>query len=134
MYHRLTNKNNEEYNPEFDFCSGCKFYENDCCICPNGECGNFKRFIETYKRLEELEDKIEKGEFVWNYNALTLNKEKIVANKYSTEIKKRICEYLQVSNVSDLEPLSLLDSLLPYDVILDKLQELDKIYIKEKEQ
>lgn len=62
MYKRLTNNNLEEYNPEYDFCVGCKhFGEPNGCNRPNGTCGNYERFIETYNRLAELEDKIENG-------------------------------------------------------------------------
>ena len=61
-YKRLTNKNTDEYNPEYDFCMGCKYFgEPNGCNRFNGTCGNYERFIETYSRLEELEDKIENG-------------------------------------------------------------------------
>ena len=64
-YERLTNNNVEEYNPEYDFCIGCKhFGEPNGCNRPNGTCGNYERFIETYDRLAELEDKIENGTLV----------------------------------------------------------------------
>ena len=37
MYKRLTNNNPEEYNPELDFCAGCKYYgEPNGCNRPNG--------------------------------------------------------------------------------------------------
>lgn len=134
-YKRLTNTNIEEYNPELDFCAGCKYYgEPNGCNRPHGTCDNYDRFIETYQRLEELETKIENGDFIWRHDVLILKQENSVANKYSMEIKKIICEYLGVPTIDDLEKLSLLDSLLPYDVILDKLQELDEQYIKEKEE
>ena len=59
-YKRLTNNNLEEYDPEYDFCIGCKYYgEPNGCNRPNGTCDNYERFIETYNRLSELEDKIE---------------------------------------------------------------------------
>ena len=59
-YKRLTNNNLDEYNPEYDFCVGCKhFGEPNGCNRPNGTCANYERFIETYNRLAELEDKIE---------------------------------------------------------------------------
>ena len=64
-YKRLTNNNLEEYNPEYDFCMGCKYFgEPNGCNRPNGTCGNYERFIETYNRLAELEDKIENGTLV----------------------------------------------------------------------
>ena len=64
-YKRLTNNNLEEYNPELDFCAGCKYYgEPNGCNRPNGTCGNYERFIETYNRLAELEDKIENGTLI----------------------------------------------------------------------
>ena len=64
-YKRLTNNNLEEYNPEYDFCMGCKYFgEPYGCNRPNGTCGNCDRFIETYNRLAELEDKIENGTLV----------------------------------------------------------------------
>lgn len=59
-YKRLTNNNLEEYDPEYDFCIGCKYFgEPNGCNRPNGTCSNYERFIETYNRLAELEDKIE---------------------------------------------------------------------------
>ena len=61
-YKRLTNKNLDEYNPEYDFCIGCKhFGEPNGCNRSNGTCANYERFMETYNRLAELEDKIEQG-------------------------------------------------------------------------
>lgn len=59
-YKRLTNNNLEEYDPEYDFCIDCKYFgEPNGCNRPNGTCGNYDRFLETYNRLAELEDKIE---------------------------------------------------------------------------
>ena len=68
-YKRLTNNNVEEYDPEYDFCCGCKYFGEPCgCNRPNGTCGNYDRFLETYNRLGELEDKIEKGLLVPRYS------------------------------------------------------------------
>lgn len=59
-YKRLTNNNRNEYDPEYDFCCDCKYFGEPCgCNRPNGTCGNYDRFLETYSRLAELEDKIE---------------------------------------------------------------------------
>lgn len=59
-YKRLTNNNRDEYDAEYDFCCDCKYFGELCgCNRPNGTCGNYDRFIETYNRLAELEDKIE---------------------------------------------------------------------------
>ena len=59
-YKRLTNNNLEEYDPEYDFCIGCAYFGKPYgCDRPNGPCSNYKRFMETYNRLAELEDKIE---------------------------------------------------------------------------
>lgn len=64
-YKRLTNNNRDEYDPEYDFCCDCKYFGEPCgCNRPNGTCGNYDRFLETYSRLAELEDKIENGTFV----------------------------------------------------------------------
>lgn len=64
-YKRLTNNNLEEYNPELDFCAGCKYYgEPNGCNRWNGTCANYERFMETYNRLAELENKIENGTLV----------------------------------------------------------------------
>lgn len=64
-YKRLTNYNLEEYDPEYDFCIDCKYFgEPNGCNRPNGTCDNYDRFIETYNRLAELEDKIENGTLV----------------------------------------------------------------------
>ena len=58
-YKRLTNNNRDEYDPEYDFCCDCKYFGEPCgCNRPNGTCGNYDRFLETYSRLAELEDKI----------------------------------------------------------------------------
>ena len=70
-YKRLTNNNVEEYDPEYDFCCDCKYFGEPCgCNRPNGTCDNYERFIETYNRLAELEDKIEKGLLVPRYSIL----------------------------------------------------------------
>lgn len=59
-YKRLTNNNRDEYDAEYGFCCDCKYFGEPCgCNRPNGTCGNYDRFIETYNRLAELEDKIE---------------------------------------------------------------------------
>lgn len=64
-YKRLTNNNVEEYDPEYDFCCDCRYFGEPCgCNRPNGTCGNYDRFLETYNRLAELEDKIENGTLV----------------------------------------------------------------------
>ncbi len=64
-YKRLTNNNRDEYDAEYDFCCDCKYFGEPCgCNRPNGTCGNYDRFIETYNRLTELEDKIENGTLV----------------------------------------------------------------------
>lgn len=64
-YKRLTNNNRNEYDPEYDFCCDCKYFgEPNGCNRPNGTCGNYDRFLETYNRLAELEDKIENGTLV----------------------------------------------------------------------
>ena len=64
-YKRLTNKNLDEFNPEYDFCVGCEhFGEPNGCNRWNGTCGNYERFMEMYNRLAELEDKIEQGTLI----------------------------------------------------------------------
>ena len=64
-YKRLTNNNADEYDPEYDFCIGCKYFgEPNGCNRQGGSCSNYERFIETYNRLAELEDKIENGTLV----------------------------------------------------------------------
>lgn len=61
-YKRLTNNNRDEYDPEYDFCCDCKYFGEPCgCNKPNGTCDNYDRFLETYNRLAELENKIENG-------------------------------------------------------------------------
>ena len=61
-YKRLTNNNLEDYDPEYDFCVSCKYFgEPNGCNRPNGTCDSYDRFMETYNRLVELEDKIENG-------------------------------------------------------------------------
>lgn len=64
-YKRLTNNNRDEYNPEYDFCCDCKYFGEPCgCNRPNGTCGNYDRFIETYSRLAALENAIENGTLI----------------------------------------------------------------------
>ena len=64
-YKRLTNNNRDEYDPEYDFCCDCKYFGEPCgCNRQNGTCGNYDRFLETYNRLAELEDKIENGTLI----------------------------------------------------------------------
>lgn len=64
-YKRLTNNNRDEYDAEYDFCCDCKYFGEPCgCNRPNGTCSNYDRFLETYSRLAELEDKIENGTLV----------------------------------------------------------------------
>lgn len=64
-YKRLTNNNRDEYDPEYDFCCDCKYFGEPCgCNRLNSTCGNYDRFLETYSRLAELEDKIENGTLV----------------------------------------------------------------------
>lgn len=64
-YKRLTNNNRDEYDPEYGFCYDCKYFGEPCgCNRPNGTCGNYDHFLETYNRLAELEDKIENGTLV----------------------------------------------------------------------
>ena len=64
-YKRLTNNNRDEYDPEYDFCCDCKYFGEPCgCNRQNGTCDNYDRFLETYNRLVELEDKIDDGTLV----------------------------------------------------------------------
>lgn len=64
-YKRLTNKNLDEFNPEYDFCIGCEYFgEPNGCNRWNGTCANYNDFNEIYNRLAELEDKIENGTLV----------------------------------------------------------------------
>ena len=64
-YKRLTNNNRDEYDAEYDFCCDCKYFGEPCgCNRPNGTCGNYDRFLETYNCLAELENKIENGTLV----------------------------------------------------------------------
>ena len=61
-YKKLTNNNLEDYDPEYDFCVDCRYFgEPNGCNRPNGTCDSYDRFMETYNRLAELEDKIENG-------------------------------------------------------------------------
>ena len=65
-YKRLTTNNLEEYNPKYDFCICCEYYDHKNRVCnkPFGPCANYKRNLETYNRLAELEDKIEDGTLI----------------------------------------------------------------------
>ena len=88
-YKRLTNNNLEEYDPEYDFCVGCKYFgEPNGCNRPNGTCDDYERFNETYNRLAELEDKIESGELCEQgyrklpENSVVLSKEELAQKIY----------------------------------------------------
>ena len=73
-YKRLTNNNRDEYDPEYDFCIGCKYFgEPNGCNRPNGTCDNYDRFIEMYTRLTELEDQKKKIEEMENFIIKTRN-------------------------------------------------------------
>ena len=50
--------------------------------------------------------------------------DKQVRKEVCEEIKKTLFEYLKVNSMEELENLSLLDSTLTYDVITDKLDQL----------
>ena len=50
--------------------------------------------------------------------------DKQVRQEVCEEIKKTLFEYLKVNSMEELENLSLLDSTLTYDVITDKLDQL----------
>ena len=64
-YKRLTNNNSDGYDAEYDFCCGCQYFGEPCgCNRPNGTCDSYDRFLETYNRLSELEDKIEAGTLI----------------------------------------------------------------------
>lgn len=64
-YERLTNNNYDEYDLEYDFCCDCEYFgEPHGCYRHNGSCDGYERFLETYSRLAELEDKIEAGTLV----------------------------------------------------------------------
>ena len=64
-YKRLTNNNSDGYDAEYDFCCSCKYFGEPCgCNRPNGTCDSYDRFLETYNRLSELEDKIEAGTLI----------------------------------------------------------------------
>lgn len=62
-YKRLTN---EAYDYEYNFCLGCRYCgEPNGCNRPDGECANYDKFCEIFKRLAELEDKIEQGKIIY---------------------------------------------------------------------
>ena len=50
--------------------------------------------------------------------------DKQVRKEVCEEIRKEIFEYLKVNSMEELEDLSLLDSTLTYDVITDKLDQI----------
>ena len=64
-YKRLTNTNLDEFNPQYDFCIGCEFFDKKWgCNRQSGSCANYDQFNEMYNILYELEDQIEQGELV----------------------------------------------------------------------
>lgn len=88
-YKRLTNNDINEYSPEIDFCTGCRYYgEPNGCNRKQGSCDNYDRFNEMYNRLAELEDKIENGELIFTMQNEQGNKEIEFFVKHNAEIRK----------------------------------------------
>lgn len=94
-YKRLTNKNLDEFNPEYDFCIGCKYFgEPNGCNLWNGTCENYNDFNELYTRLAELEDKIESGRLVELPFAVIDKQTKREADEYKISIKEDLAKDL----------------------------------------
>lgn len=67
-YKRVTDKNRDK-DLKSEFCRFCKYFNSNPCSSQkrNKEgnyCDTYKRFVEIYDRLAELEDKIENGTLV----------------------------------------------------------------------
>lgn len=62
MKGRITNRN---FYPELEFCINCKYYgEPNGCNRVEGSCDNYDIFVESYNKLQELEDGFEDGTIV----------------------------------------------------------------------
>lgn len=62
MEERITNK---DFYPELEFCINCKYYgEPNGCNRVEGSCDNYAVFVESYNKLQELEDGFEDGTIV----------------------------------------------------------------------
>lgn len=113
-FKRLTNKNLGEFNPEYDFCIGCKYFgEPNGCNRWNGTCTNYNDFNEIYNRLAELEDKIESGLLI----------EIPCKVGYTAYVIKKCCEKCPHFKDSDFEYTcwcDLLESKNMFEVDLDK--------------
>lgn len=134
-YQRITNNNRDEYNPEYDFCVGCKYFgEPNGCNRLDGTCSNYERFIETYSQLEELEDKIENGtlKFV-NKDSVMLSREEYEKLKSLYDTQKGA---IMTSSIGDL-PLTVeglrkaVDEITRLNRVQDELQELNAKYYNE---
>lgn len=102
-YKRLTNNNRNEYDLEYDFCCDCKYFGEPCgCNRPNGTCGNYDRFLETYNRLAELEDKIENG----------MVAQKIAVEKFAEKLKNVIHERDYVQGYAEIGLIEEINELL----------------------
>lgn len=101
-YKRLTNNDINEYSPEIDFCTGCRYYgEHNGCNRKQGSCDNYDRFNEMYNRLAELEDKIENGELIFTMQNEQGNKEIEFFVKHNAEIRKETVK--EIANWLDNE-------------------------------
>ena len=75
-------------------------------------------WLTLYKRNKELrEEKQQLKQQLADYT-------KQVRKEVCEEIRKTLFEYLKVNSMEELENLSLLDSTLTYDVITDKLDQI----------
>ena len=111
-----------------------KLLPEDSVVISRGEYKRLKK-VETEKdRLYEIKldlenQLIEKG---WTEyegaDEIEKRVSKETAEKISKEIKQEIFNYLNVKSMAELDNLSLVDSLMPYDVITDKLNEIEKQY------
>jgi DNA-binding protein H-NS len=98
----------------------------DSVVLSRGEYEKLKDLDESYNHLEKTKDELlsEKSKL-----ALQLAQaRKETAEKILKEIKQEIFNYLNVKSMTELDNLSLLDSLMTYDVITDKLNEIEKQY------
>ena len=102
----------------------------DCCVYCSLCCSDYKGELYCKQLDENFKENIE----IVNYKERKSNCPLIPITdrlaeerkKVVREIRETIFEYLKVNSMEDLQKLSLLESTLTYDVITDKLDQIER--------
>ena len=92
-----------------------KYYDKVCCEFNNPK--EYKEYLDKIPKNNEQQYETCPLQPLSDYT-------KKVRKEVCEEIRKEIFEYLKVNSMEELENLSLLDSTLTYDVITDKLNQI----------